>query len=570
MSALEQKPQNKISVLFKESVSLIAHNLGDLTTLKCYNIYHHVLILNKMPKPSPEVTSQLTLVPMLNLYLQANKIDLKANKTGICNGLAAVYCKYALEDKEEEFLIMLQYIEHKGKEILYAQEHGVAPPPSTNDKFSNLDDSKANKFIGEVLFAYLPKEFNKTLNQDDSIQLLKFLDKDGVTQKPIVKEYNLALVADVKDWSQIFNKLKVEGTAWTVGTPTHAISVFVKNGEFRVYDPNHTLIDICKDGKSLAKLLTTVFPDNDKAATLLPLTINICSHPDKPSNHQYPTKEWIFKNLLKKEPDKINQFMEINGHKFDSLAMAVLQNDVEQIRLCFEKGASNPEVALQLAARDNRLDAIDVLLKDEHRKLIKNPDKVYVESCRLALETGRYEAFERLLKDEAINAAFCSSIRDAKNRADFLQLVATSGSPQCIEKLVECYQKNIADVDIPALIKSSNAIGAAEKSGNKRSVQLLCNLAGVELQTSQEKSLVDFPSNDKETRTLIEGFCTFIQFINDMIYAAISLILPSAKKQETLAYTNTPYARLFKPAPDKTESHLLAPLTTAPDKSGPQ
>ncbi|WP_019217219.1 hypothetical protein [Legionella tunisiensis] len=101
---------------------------------------------------------------MLNLYLKVNKIELKVNKTGICNSLATIYCKYALENKEEEFLTILRFIEHKGKEILYAQEHGV-PLPGT-DEFSNLDESIINKFIGEVLFTYRPKEVDKTLNRD--------------------------------------------------------------------------------------------------------------------------------------------------------------------------------------------------------------------------------------------------------------------------------------------------------------------------------------------------------------------------------------------------------------------
>lgn len=527
-----------------------------------------------MPGPSNlqnqtiAVIAQSTVVPMLNLYLQANKIDLKANETGICNGLAAVYCRYALEGKEAEFLAMLRYIERKGEEISYAQKHGVPPPPSTDNELSTLDDSKVNKFIGEVIFTYLPKEFDKRLNQDDSIQFLKFLSNDGITTKQAVKEYNIGLVANVADWGRIFDKLKAEDTAWTVGTPTHAISVSVKNGQFRVYDPSHNKLDICQNGKELAKLLSTIFPEKDKAAKLLPLTINICSHPDKPSNHQYPTKELIFKNLLKKDPGKINQFVEINGNKFDSLAMAVLQNDIAQIRLSFLKGATNPEVAFKLAARDNRLQALDVLLEEEHRKLIKDPDKVYVEACRLALEVGRYEAFEKLIQDEKVNHAFYAHLSETKNQVQCLNLVAGSGNPQCIKQLVEYYTQNIVDVDIPGLIKSSKAVDLAEKSGNRRSVETLCNYAGIEVPESQQKFLVDFPSNDEETNIFIAGFRSFVQFIGDTLQTMINLFSRSAEKQETGAYANA--SRFFKQAPENGSGPQIDKPAAGIDDSPPQ
>ncbi|CZH31222.1 TPA: hypothetical protein I8Y89_001414 [Legionella pneumophila] len=478
-----------------------------------------------------ESIRQSEVIPLLQKYLLANNHALEVNKDGICNGLAAAYCKYAAQGQEELFIEMLRKIQ-----VLGQQTENTMPQ-------EKIDESLVCKFIAEVLFTFLPQKFNKTLCQDDAGKLLKVDSKDPkeTEAKPLKHEYNIGLVAKPEAWGQIFNRIKAEGSVMTVATPTHAIAISVKNGKFHVYDPNHNKIDVFEDtmeegadppkvkvsaGTKLAKALAReVFPENkDKSADLLALTINVFSHPEQPLNHQFPDLPLILKNISKKdtETDKaIDQSVNFNGKPFNSLAMAAMQNDEKALRILIEKGAQHPEIALQIAARDNRLKAIDVLLDPSHRHLYKDPEKVMVEACKLALEVGRFEALDKLLQNKEVKDAFTEFMKNSENQNYCLKKVASSGSPQCIEQFINFYEK-LQDANVSQLIISNKAIELAQKSGNKSSVELLERRAGLCVTASKDETLIDFPQSEAETNKFIGALKSFFQFIRDVIVNTFS------------------------------------------------
>lgn len=476
---------------------------------------------------------QSKVVPMLRKYLEYNDINLEPSAQGICNGLAAVYVKYALSGKEEEFLSKLHQIHEKGQAIeritsMDFHQDRKEPLPTPEQ------DSRLNQFIAEVMFAFLPQKFDKQYSQDDSVRLLKIIVQDPdnpllQTGKPMTQEFNLGLAASTRDWGQILNRLKVDGTAITVNSPTHSIAIAVENGQFRVYDPSHHTIDVCETGNDLAKLLSReVFPDQGKTAKELALSINVYCHPEHQANHPFPSKEWIVQHLsTDRETDKINRCATINAIQFDSLAMAAMQNDVDLIRLLVKNGANHPEVALQVAARDNRISVLSLLLEDEFKQLINNKEKTFSEACSVALESGRVASFAALMEDPEVKRHFIECIKDPEHRIEIFKKTAASECSGSLQQLVECLEMNCSEIDIPSLIKESHAIQLANNTGDKKSMELLAKKCGIELPVSASKTSRDFPTTVPETHSLIRKMLSFTHFIKELYKAIKNLLIGS-------------------------------------------
>ncbi|WP_133138374.1 hypothetical protein [Legionella tucsonensis] len=189
--------------------------------------------------------------------------------------------------------------------------------------------------------------------------------------------------------------------------------------------------------------------------------------------------------------------------------MAALQNDTELMGLLFEKGANNPDVALQLAARDNRLKALNMLLEESYRKLLKDSEKTMVESCRLALEFGRTEAFIILTTDHEINVHFKKHLEEVKSQAEILKRVVKSGSWECLEKLIYYYENNIPNLNLHELI-SEDIIETAQKIGNKQCLEILSQKSGKEIPAA---NAIEFPKTIENTNLLVTGFRSFVEFL---------------------------------------------------------
>ncbi|MFC3909834.1 hypothetical protein ACFORL_12200 [Legionella dresdenensis] len=469
-----------------------------------------------MPTPEPvyeesKIIEQSDIIPMINNILKRKGIDLQADVDGICNGLAAVYIKYALQGKASKFAEMLEVIQRKGKDA--SIELGVFAASgrmySLNPNSSEFD-SDVSKFIQEVLLAFLPGEFDNSLGQADGLHALTVPvkktvkdDSDEMVREVEIPQqmqrlYKLGLVADINAWKQIFNDMRAPGTAWHVGSLNHAIAVFVnKDGNFEVYDPNYPKISVFKDGEpdpastageQLELFLRTQYQLNN--GTRMALTIDVVAHPESKINFQFPDKESIIRDVDKEGSNMKNAHLSSNGPitVYNQLVMAAKLNDTEMLKLWLERGAEGSQVALTFAAMESRLDAIDVLLDQKYRNCLNDkngdPTPAYLNGISEALKAGRSAVLEKLLNNPDVSSkivAFLQNGNDGKKyQAQFLESAASLKSPDCIRILVGYLEKNIPGLDMADMIRSNDAVQLAEKSGDAQCLQLLKNLSSAE------------------------------------------------------------------------------------------
>ncbi|MBL7481409.1 hypothetical protein [Legionella bononiensis] len=492
------------------------------------------------------------LIDMMTAYLtqESGKYNLEVNSGGICHGLTAVFCKYSAEGKQDDFIKTILAINKKG-EIIEALKNGRVDDAVRLNVEANkyIDDSQINKFIRDVLWTFSPESFNKKYSQDDSLGLLTVQTpvksehlhegmSAATTPKPLQQLFKLGLVAKTEDWGPIFDKMKAPNTQWTISYPLHTIAVSVIDNKFHVYDPNSRKIVVCDDGQAMATLLAKSFSFslNEKdALKQMPLTVNIVAHPDKKIDFQFPDKSKdILDNWLKDEPARVNQidYVEVTL-EYNSLTMAAMQNDKEMIAHLFEHGATDSSLALKIAAEHNRLDSLDILLNDKYRTQLNGIDirTTYSNACKAALRSGRIEAFERLLEDPEINKYFINGItvtstcteserKSAEfNRGIYLEKVACSGNPQCIEKLIKVLKENkVTENEIADTIKNNQKkiFKAAEESKNSQCIQMLKELAGI-----SPKSI---PAVIKNPNFLIESLNSFSVFFKKEFDKLLDLI----------------------------------------------
>ncbi|MBL7478454.1 hypothetical protein [Legionella bononiensis] len=485
---------------------------------------------------------QYHLIPMINAYLQhQGKIQLKADNNGLCNGLSSVYCKYVIEGKQDEFIKIIQAIIKKAGAIALIKKGEIAEGTQQFNESGEISDSQINKFIGEAIFALLPEEFDKRYAQDDSVSLLgvsiPVKDADGkltgaLISKPMQKVYNLGLIAKTEEWSKIFEQMKANETSWTISSLKHTIAISVIDGQFHVYDPNDRKIMICDNGEELANLLASdsFGPDRNKQPlTQMPLTINVMAHPDKQISYGFPDKAELVEGLMEEDPAFLTRMIDVNVSNFDQLSVAAMQNDVRMIEVLFDLGVTGSDMALARAAKHNRLDAIEVLLRPEYKDRMVGLEfgfvtSTYDKACVNAIEEGRIEALERLLKDEDIGKRFDEYIQNPYVQKRYLQLAAKSNNPECIEKVISLIEKNNPGIDIPGLITDAKAIPKAIATGNRSCIELLKEKAGLEttVQKTAPEANTGIVLRDKSSMTFIESLIPFTQFLKTMFTSALN------------------------------------------------
>ncbi|RAP36194.1 hypothetical protein B1207_08560 [Legionella quinlivanii] len=521
---------------------------------------------NKSPLPDFGFTSvkgmeQAYVIPMINLILQEGDIKLSANDNGICNGLAAVYVQYALEGKSSQFAKILDAINRKGE--LLAQK---TDPESIQNQ--TVSDSEINKFIQEVLNAYLPQEFNKKLSQEDAVLNLKVPvaqpapgpDGDVTTVNVPMKlqrVYNIGLVAERGDWRNIFNRMRVPDTAWTVRTPTHAIAVSVnKEGNFEVYDPNNNKIRVFKDGdkvnaaSKLANFLSReAFATEQGPLETIPLTINVMAHPESTiAPDSFPDKEnFIIKNIIKNNPERANASADVGDNvHFNQLTMAAIQDDKDLIEAWFRNGASDSRMALKMAARDNKLEAMTILLDEQYRNFLNDadgdPSVAYLAASKIALQAGRLEAFEKLLADDFVRDTLDKHVQNEQHGKVYqlflLKGAAASRNPECVKAVVNYLNQSVPNLNLAALIKSEDVLQIARNADDKRCLNILMALAEKPLAahdadndyTSSED--IHYPQNEEETKQYVSRLPSFTELLS-RLWNWIKSGFTSAKSEQS-------------------------------------
>lgn len=376
--------------------------------------------------------AQSGVIKSLAAYLKWAGIELEPNSNGICNGLAAVYCKYVLEDREDEFFDMIQKINDKRFLGDYTQE------------------AQLNKFVGEVLFAYLPSQFNKDLNQSRAVEQLKVSDGQGDSEK-LQNLFQFSTSATAEQWASIIDTIKQEGVAYSVGTMDHAMAIRFKNGKFRLYDPNYTVgvktfdtaIELTNE---LMKCFDIKQADPD-GFTRLPMNIKMIGNPYKPVPPIAVDKKDLLKRLVNEPGFSVKATLEL----------ALKDNDKELVETLLAEGVQPEFLQLVTAIKENSLDVLPLALK----KASLTPEEE-MGLLRAAFMAGKDKAF-KLLADE-----YDLSEAELSFRKELLADASTSANPECIRQAIALFSAR----EITTAISNEVIINAI-KAGHTGTLGLL-------------------------------------------------------------------------------------------------
>lgn len=155
------------------------------------------------------------IIDKLNGYLAWHHFPIRMDNEGVCSGLSMVYAKYVLEGRAEEFKKMLHLIS------------GDIQPESESD-------NALNHFAVEVVLTQSPRQFEKELSRNHSIQCLTI---DG---ERLNSAFNFAITTKNENWAEIISALDLrEDEPMLISSKRHCICVTKKDGRYTVYDPNY-------------------------------------------------------------------------------------------------------------------------------------------------------------------------------------------------------------------------------------------------------------------------------------------------------------------------------------------
>ncbi|GGI92472.1 YopT-type cysteine protease domain-containing protein [Legionella impletisoli] len=384
------------------------------------------------------------VIDNLNRYLEWHNLPLRMNKEGICNGLAMVYVKYVLENKEKEFFDMLGYI--AGKEI------------------SSEMEIQVNHFVNEVILSFIPEKYDKKLNQSNAIKAL------AIDNKSLKSSFDLALVTSDDNWANIFTSLSLrENEVMRVASINHTVAVAKKEGQYIVYDPNYSsgFKTFANEKQLVQELHKNVFEYNRGP---LGLEVSVICHPDSPAR-DFPKLKEIYHAYLTHE--NITQVAKTDGKKFDTLQRSAILNDAAAISELLSIGAKDDNYqAAAEAVMSNNPDTLRVLLEN-----IKEPN-VINGLFVAALEHGRSETFDELLQHSFSRTVIENAAKMNLNKSWLINKAAEGGNVEVLQKTIQLCQTNLGTEDLlsPFILEKQpmeDAICAAIRGGDVKSVELL-------------------------------------------------------------------------------------------------
>lgn len=397
------------------------------------------------------VIDQRRLIYKLNAYLEWHNLPIRLSEYGICNGLASLCCKYFLENKQDIFFTVLEKI-------------------SAFDKYSDIDDN-LNHFIVELVLTFDPKEYNKSLNQAQSIQAIKIDEK---TIKPF---FTLSLATNDKNWIEIFTDLDLQqDEIIQLSSINHVVTINKTTDGFIVYDPNYeTGFKKIKDIKKLIRELHgNVF---HYSRPNMGLELNIFSIKEQ-TRTLLSASDIYKKYLTKSNIDKVAKSSGMIFNTLERVAACGRQADIDELISLGADLSRNNYAAIHIAISENNIEALKAMLNkipftDETKKL-------YQASLVTALEYGRMEACKILLEKPEISEIFRKLIDNLNHATELMQLAAGGGNPELLKYLIENIKPHnlypIHSLVIQKYIKGKNAIDLAIDSGCLGSVRIFMNI----------------------------------------------------------------------------------------------
>ena len=361
-----------------------------------------------MRKITPADIFQGNVINNLNQYLRWNNLPLHMNEDGICHGLASVYAKYVLEGKQKKFLQMLNYI-------------AGTPPPKTLE-------SKLNHFVVELVKSFEPNFYNKSINQNRSMQTL-FID--GKSLKP---SFNLAMVARKNKWADVFNDLQLqENEVLRLSSYNHTVTLTKKAGKYYLYDPNYSsLLKTFSSEKALVQeLYAHVFYFSYSLGPAY-MFLQVIKNPSdlKERATPFPEKNALYEKYLPVvQPAKVGLLKWLENHSkwyekhlstnHKMLSWGATCEDKSLLTYLLQKGVKdNTHESLDIALRANDKESIQTIIqysKPSTRRLQLRLYSTIFNGLETSFEAISNElgpdALKNLLEQITPNAAFKAAAR---------------------------------------------------------------------------------------------------------------------------------------------------------------
>ncbi|MCH9756208.1 MAG: hypothetical protein K0U37_03310 [Gammaproteobacteria bacterium] len=435
--------------------------------------------------------NQGVIIAHLNQYLQSHNLPVRMNESGICNGLASMHIKYAVQGKEGEFFSML----HRMSAV-------------TQDTALDLE---INHFVTDIVVSLFPDEFDKERGQLRSLETLSI---DG---EPLKTLFELGMVTHQDNWAEIIQELDLkDNESMKVGNAIHSVSVSKKNGTYRLYDPEYDegFKTFDSEAALVKELHDNVFRYDTNEA--LGMFIQLTRNPSDTSNRQFPKVREIYAKYL--NTSNVDQAVIVRGKHINTLDFAVQFNNDEVVDQLFKMGSkANPLSLAEIALYRNDNPACFAKMLDR----ILDTEKAIPSLFVLALQAGRKNAFD-VLKQHAVSRPYFNDIFIERNAALLIQHAASGGNITLLKDVIDHYQsirltdKTIAD-NIATKAGTSrgfpiDAIEGAIYGGHVACVELLVNRLAQETLLTQEKLVTYLVAAINQNKPHLVDF--FVETIN--------------------------------------------------------
>lgn len=237
------------------------------------------------------------------------------NEGGICGGLAVLYLIAKTKGEERDFFNKLDRIAALKHDDIHTNLPWIA------------------EFIQSAQYAFMPKNYNKKINQGDIDKI--YTKQDG----HVASRYRVGVSLKKEKLASLFNSVAFENQMLYVAANDHAIAVIKKNNKFCVYDPNSMVGEVeCDDANELAEEVSKcLFVKRAEQS----IDIKIKSFDFIPEAaqqqadmHHYPSKQQIFANINANDAPSYYKSMmkcaEANDIAFLDLLLANNANPFEQ------------------------------------------------------------------------------------------------------------------------------------------------------------------------------------------------------------------------------------------------
>lgn len=418
--------------------------------------------------------NQSKIISQLNRYLDWHNMPVRMNKSGLCNGLAAVYVKYALQGQLNKFQTILNTIAN------------LTPNAEWNEDVYS--------FAKDVAKSFMPEEYDKTLNQLHSLATL------DIAGKKLTPAFDLAMTTSDTNWIHILKEIALqEDEAMIVRSVNHAVAISKKAGNYIIYDPNYRggfkafrserdvihelhfnvfgytgMLGFVTDSLNLSDALSPMAVPLELYGPL-GLHVQVVRHPElNDTPRSFPDPGGLFKKYLNTGQAALSS---AGDYGITNMFWAILLDNKDAVNALYAKGFTNDRhliPACLIAVTMNATQVLPLFLSQIKKQsdILRLPE-VFME----VLGEGRQEALDILLKDSNGRACFEDIILMRGNAATYLNRAAAGGNRDVLQYMLDAYQQDGAppldEKAIAEKILAGNAIGAAIGSKSIACVNLL-------------------------------------------------------------------------------------------------